>query len=115
MEISINTRHCTIPDSLRTQAGRRFERIERLDARVIAGTLVFDGAPSGRRVEARLAVAGGPPLVSHGDAPTWRAAMDTALDRLERQVKRRRRRMIDRRSRGVAAQREPASVDPVGP
>jgi ribosomal subunit interface protein len=99
MEITVNARHCKVPDSLRNQAEQRIARMERLDRRITAATLVFDGTSAQRHVEARLAVAGGPPLVGQGDGPTLRNAMDGALSRLERQLKRHRERQIDRRTR----------------
>ena len=111
MDITINARHCKVPDSLRNQAHQRIARFERLDRRITAATLVFDGAANQRTAEARLALAGGPPLVGHAEAPTLRAAMDGALDRLERQLKRQRERRLDRRTRRAA----PAGSDLVSP
>jgi ribosomal subunit interface protein len=99
MEITINARHTTVPDSLRNQAAQRIARLERLDRRVTAATLVFDGTSNDRHVEARLAIAGGPPLIGHGNGPTLRNALDSALSRLERQLKRQRERILDRRTR----------------
>ncbi|HUF51703.1 MAG TPA: ribosome-associated translation inhibitor RaiA [Longimicrobiales bacterium] len=110
MEITINARHCSVPDSLRNQAAQRLGRLERLDRRITAATLVFDGAANDRRAEARIAVAGGPPLVGQGRAATLRAAMDGAISRLERQLKRRRERMIDRRTRRIPAARTDSTV-----
>jgi ribosomal subunit interface protein len=99
MDVTINARHCSVPDSLRNQATQRLNSFQRLDRRATAATLVFDGAPNGWHVEARLAVAGGPPLVARADGATLRSAMDGALDRLQRQLKRQRERLLDRRSR----------------
>jgi ribosomal subunit interface protein len=101
MDITINARHCTVPDSLRNQATRRLARLERIDRRLTAAHLVFDVENTLRRVEARVAVAGGPPIIGKGEGPTLRAALDVALGRLDRQLKRRRERMIARRSRGI--------------
>jgi ribosomal subunit interface protein len=103
MDITINARHCTVPDSLRNQATQRLARLARLDRRLTSATLLFQLDPDHvKRVEARLASAGGPPLISHAEGATLRNAMDGALDRIERQLKRRRQRMIDRRTRGSA-------------
>lgn len=99
MDIAINARHCRIPDSVRNQATQRFTRLRRLDRGITAGTLVFDVDAGGSRAEARLAVAGRPPLVAHGEGPTARGAMKVALSRVERQIKRRRQRLLDRRMR----------------
>jgi ribosomal subunit interface protein len=111
MEITINARHTQLPESIRNQAEQRFRRLERLDRRVTAGSLVVDGSTRTPTAEARLAAAGGPPLIGHAEGPTLRGAIDTALNRLERQLKRRGERRIARRTRGVAA----ASRDEVMP
>jgi ribosomal subunit interface protein len=104
MDISINARHCKVPESLRNQARQRMDRVARLDRRLTAATLVFDVENTERRVEARVTVAGGPPIIGQGTGPTLRGALDTALTRVERQIKRRRERMVARRSRvGVVA------------
>lgn len=100
MDVTINARHCTVPDSLRNQALQRLTRLERMHRRITAGTVIFDGSANSQAVEARLAVAGGPPLVAHAEGSTMRGALDAALGRVERQLKRRRRRDLDKRSRG---------------
>ena len=101
MEITINARHITLPDSLRNQVTQRLTRMQRLNRRITGGTIVFDIERGIRRAEARLAVAGGPPLLGHGKGATLRAAMDGALERLERQLKRRHDRMIARRTKSA--------------
>ena len=101
MEITINARHCTVPDSLRNQAAQRIDRLQRLHRRLTGGTIMFDVEREVRRAEARLAVAGGPPLIARAEGATLRAAMDGALDRLERQLKRRRERIVARRGRSA--------------
>jgi ribosomal subunit interface protein len=106
MDIRINARHLRISDSLRTQAEYRLERLARLDRRLTAVTLTFDSENAVKRAEARVAVAGGPPIIGHGEGATPRNALDAAVDRLERQLKRRRQRMLDRRSRASRATEE---------
>jgi ribosomal subunit interface protein len=103
MDITINARHCKVPDSLRNQAQQRLDRLARLDRRLTAATLVFDVENTVKRVEARVAVAGGPPIIGAGNGATLRSAMDTSLDRLERQLKSRRKRILTRRTRAVPA------------
>lgn len=101
MEITIIARHSQLPDSVRNQAEQRFRRLERLDRRITAGSLVVDGNTRTHTAEARLVAAGGPPLIGHAEGPTLRGAIDTAIDRLERQLKRRGERRIARRTRGT--------------
>ncbi|HSK19098.1 MAG TPA: HPF/RaiA family ribosome-associated protein [Longimicrobiales bacterium] len=100
MEIRINARHGKLPESLRNQAEQRFMRLERLGRRLTAGSLVIDGTARLHRAEARVLAAGGPPLIGHAEGPTLRAAIDGALHRLERQLKRRAERRVARRTRG---------------
>lgn len=111
MEIRINARHGKLPESLRNQAEQRFMRLERLGRRITAGSLVIDGTARLHRAEARVLAAGGPPLIGHAEGPTLRAAIDGALHRLERQLKRRGERRIARRTRGPA----PVESDEVTP
>jgi ribosomal subunit interface protein len=101
MEVTINARHCTVPESLRNQATQRLTRLQRQHRRLTGGTIVFEAEREVRRAEARLAVAGGPPLIGRGEGPTLRVALDNALDRLERQLKRRRERFVARRGRSA--------------
>ena len=111
MEIRINARHGKLPESLRNQAEQRFMRLERLGRRITAGSLVIDGTARLHRAEARVLAAGGPPLIGHAEGPTLRAAIDGALQRLERQLKRRGERRIAQRTRGPA----PVESDEVTP
>jgi ribosomal subunit interface protein len=111
MDITINSRHCTVPDSLRNQAEQRVRRLQRIGRGITAATLVFDAERNSRRVEARATMAGGPPIVGHGEGPTLRGAMDEALGRLERQLKRQRDRRVARRSQRVPLREPELSVE----
>src|SRR5690606_24119322 len=102
MEIRINARHGKLPESLRNQAEQRLGRLGRLDTRITSASMVVDGNARMHRVEARVSAAGGPPLIGHAEGPTLRGAMDGAIHRVERQLKRRGDRRVARRTRGVA-------------
>ena len=108
MEVTITARRCTVPDPVRQRTDRLMRRIDRYEARVTSAAVNFDDDHAKKIVEARLAVAGGPPLLAHGEGPTFRSALDGAIQRLERQLKRqrqrrRRRRVADRASAGRSA------------
>jgi ribosomal subunit interface protein len=104
MEVTINGRHCSIPESVREHASRLVRRLDRYGARATSAIVSFEADHGRKSAEARLAVAGGPPLVAHADGPTYRSALERSIDRLERQLKRRRQR---RRRLRVAAGRAP--------
>lgn len=98
MDVAITTRHGTIPDSLRDQAERLMQGFQRLHTRATSAAVRFEGEGFEKSVEARLHLGGGPPLVAHASGPTFRAALDRAVDRLDRQLKRRRKRWLQRRT-----------------
>jgi putative sigma-54 modulation protein len=99
MDISINARHQRVGDSLRAQAEFRLSRLQRLEERITSADIVFEVENTTRNAEARLRIAGGPPIIGHGEGATLRNALDAAMDRLERQLKRRRQRRRDSRTR----------------
>jgi len=105
MNVTINALHCSIPDSLRTTASQRMERLTRFHPRVADAQVTFDRSGAGPEVEARLAIPGIDPLVARAEAASFDAALDRAADRLERQLKRTRERRVSRalRRRRAAA------------
>ena len=109
MEVTITTRHCTIPEPLRDQAERLMGRFLKLHTRATSAVVCFEGEGFEKSVEARLHTGGGPPLVAHASGPTFREALDRAVDRLDRQVKRRRKRWLQRRSATAVRGVEPST------
>lgn len=101
MEIQINARNVKASDSLRAQAAFRMERLQRLEQRITSATITFEVDGTTKRAEARLNAAGGPPVIAEGNGATLRNALDAAMDRIERQLKRRRQRRRDSRTRAV--------------
>jgi ribosomal subunit interface protein len=92
MEVTVSAIHCAIPESLHDHAARLGRRLERYNLRAASIVLTFENPNAQRTVEARLTAAGGPPLLAQATGDTYRAALNQAVDRLERQLKRRRQR-----------------------
>ena len=65
MELSINARHCRIPDTLRTRVAERIESITRLEPKVDSATVAFDNDHGVKRAEARVCVAGAQTIIAH--------------------------------------------------
>jgi ribosomal subunit interface protein len=109
MEVTITARHCTISDSLRDQTERVLRRFQRLHTRATSAVACFETESFEKSVEIRLNVGGGPPLIAHATGPTFRAALERGVDRLDRQVKRRRERWVQRRTAVTPHAAEPTS------
>jgi ribosomal subunit interface protein len=93
MEVTVSAIHCTIPESLHEHAARLSRRLDRYNLRAPTLALTFENANAQRSVEVRLSTGGGPPLLAKATGDTYRAAMNQSVDRLERQLKRRRQRV----------------------
>lgn len=98
MQVTLTARQCTVQDGTRAHAERRVSRLRRIETRPMEVELAFAAEHGERRVEARLGVAGAGIYVARGSAPTFRTALDRAVERLEKQLKRDRERRRVRRA-----------------
>ncbi|HSJ12936.1 MAG TPA: HPF/RaiA family ribosome-associated protein [Longimicrobiales bacterium] len=110
MDITMNARHCSVPESIRKQAQARLERLQRFEPRMLGATVTYLAENGVKQVDIRAVIKGGPPQVGHGAGPTFRYALDRAMDRMERQVKRRRDRRRTYRTRSTAPVEAPISA-----
>jgi ribosomal subunit interface protein len=101
MEVTISGIHTTIPETLHDHAQRLARRLDRYEPRAATMVVHFENVNGIRTAEARLAAAGGPPMIARGTGPTYRNALNQAVERIERQLKRRRQRR--RQSRRTTA------------
>ncbi|NJD09169.1 MAG: HPF/RaiA family ribosome-associated protein [Gemmatimonadetes bacterium] len=99
MEISINARHCSVPESIRNQSLIRLQRLLRFSPMVLSATAVFSAEATTKLLDIRLTVKGGAPILGRGQGPTLRTALDRAVARLETQLKRHNPRHRSRRPR----------------
>ncbi len=97
MEVTVSALHGTIPDSLNDHAARHAKRLERYPLKAAALAVAFEKDGGHRTAEARLTMAGGPPLIGHGTGATYRNALNEAISKVERQLKRARARKRQRR------------------
>lgn len=97
MEVTVSALHGTIPESLNDHAARHAKRLERYPLKAAALSIAFEKQTAGRAAEARLTMAGGPPLIGHGSGATYRNALNEAISKVERQLKRARARRRQRR------------------
>src|SRR5215469_572959 len=98
MQLSVSGKHLDIGDSLRghvtsaitASAGRYF-------GRAIEGKVVFQRARRAYRADILLHVARGLLVQSHGEAADPYLAFDAAAERLDKQLRRTKRRLVSRR------------------
>ena len=103
MDVVITARHCTVPDPVRLRTAERFERLQRYHPRMVSADAIFHTENGAHHVETRVLVArGGQPLVARGSGDGFRAALDQALDRLGRQLRRQRERRTMHKTRKPA-------------
>jgi ribosomal subunit interface protein len=110
MEITMNARHCTVPESIRRQAQARLERLQQFEPRMLGTTVTFAVESGIKQVDIRAHMKGAPPQVGRGTGPTFRNALDSAMERMERQVKRRREKRRSYRTRMSASIEAPISA-----
>lgn len=97
MNVTISARHCEIPDSLRSTTERRVARLRRYHPRLAEAEVIYDRERVSHEAEIRLVVEGDGPVIAHGAGGTFDAALDVAVGRVSRQLKRGRERRTARR------------------
>jgi ribosomal subunit interface protein len=98
MNVSITARHCTVSERTRTEAQDRLRRLQRFEPRLANAEVEFEDDHGTKQVETRIFVAGSHSIVAHGSGDTFRTALDRSIDRLTRQLKRRRDRLRDHKA-----------------
>jgi ribosomal subunit interface protein len=97
MEITLATRHCTVPEPILRHAEERLTRLTKFEPRAASVSVAFQQDHGEKQVETRVAVRGAGVLAAHGAGESFREALDRSAARLERQLRRRRDRLVKRR------------------
>jgi ribosomal subunit interface protein len=100
MQVTVKGKNTTVPERIRARAEHKLAKLQRFDDRILAMDVEFSEERNPRvadphRVEVTLTTKSG--LVrAHANATDPAAAVDQVVDRLERQVKKRKSRRVDR-------------------
>ncbi len=89
MRITITARHCEIPDELRARARTLVERLAKIAARPHDARVTFADDHGAAAVELRLHTARGKVYVGKAQADDHRTALDSAAQRVRRQLDKR--------------------------
>jgi ribosomal subunit interface protein len=95
MEITITARRTPVSEAVRLHTEEKLERLERFERRPTHAEILFDAERAEKKVEIRVVVAGGGTFLAQGTAGSYRAAVDAAVERLTRQLKREHERVVD--------------------
>ena len=98
MQVSIATRHCNVSDGIRSEANEKLQKLQRFEPRLENAVIEFDDDHGTKQVETRIFLAGSHSIVAHGSGDTFRSALDRSIDRLTRQLKRRRDRVREHKA-----------------
>lgn len=94
MQVRITVRHNTVSDALRRRAEERVRRLEKYNPRVQTAAVTFDEEGDQHRIEVRLDVAGAKAVVGQATDHVAKTALDEAIQRAGRQLKRQRERRV---------------------
>jgi ribosomal subunit interface protein len=90
LRVQIAARHCDVPDSVRRRTEEQIGRLAKYDPRVGAAEVVYEEEKRTKKVEVVLSVDRSEPVVARGEGEEFRTALDKAVDRLSRMLKRQR-------------------------
>ena len=88
MDVGITARHSEIPASIADRARERVSALERFEPQATAADVIFDLDHGVSRAEIKL-LSAGRTSVAHGSGATFRTALDEAVERLSRQLRKR--------------------------
>jgi ribosomal subunit interface protein len=95
MDVRITTRRATVGQTFIRQIEERVARLDRYEPRLQSVSIIMDEDRGRISFEARAEVPGAPPMIARGEGSTERSALDAALQKLRRQLRRRRAKRTD--------------------
>ncbi len=87
MEIKITDRHVELPDEVKSYAREKFSRIEKFNHGIQDVEVIFKNEDRKSHCEVIVHVRNKPPLVIDVAREEWHEAIDIALDKIERRVR----------------------------
>ena len=100
MDVRITTRHCSISDTLRRRTNERLEALQRYEPTLTAADVRFASDHGSPAAEVRL-ILRRTTLQAGAGGETFQTALDAAVARAERQLRRRRERLTDHKGATV--------------
>jgi ribosomal subunit interface protein len=98
LRVQVAARHCQIPDSIRTRAEELVGKLTKYEPGISSANVIFEEEKLGKRMEVILSIARSEPVIATGEGQDFRTALDKAVDRLSRILKRRRSQNTDHKA-----------------
>lgn len=95
MDVRITTRHVSVSEAFAKQATDRARKLDKYHPRLLAVDLIFEDDHGQFSTEIRADVPGVPALVARSAGTSRRRALDDALRKMERQLRRERKKRVD--------------------
>ena len=95
MRVQITARHCNVPDSQLSRTEEQIRKLSRYDPRVGSAEVTYTEEKRTRKAEVVLHIDGAEPVVARAEELEFRSALDKAIDRITRMLKRERQRHRD--------------------
>lgn len=99
MDITITARHADLSDSVKAHTDEKLSRLDRYFDGIQEAAVIVSKEKFRYQCEITLKVAGRADLVSTEETAELLSSIDGAIDRLERQVKKHKGRLVDRREK----------------
>jgi len=97
MQITVSGRHMGVSEPLRSYCERKSARLARFYDRIQSIEMVLDGHNGQHSAEIIVHSGGAPPFVAHEEHADAFAAVDLVLDKAERQLRRHKQRLRNRK------------------
>lgn len=98
MLVNITARHCNVPEQVRIEAEEKLQRLHRYEPRVDNASIQFGNDHGDVLVETRVSLAGSHSVIATGSGQNFQTAFDQSFDRVARQLKRRRERVLEHKA-----------------
>lgn len=95
MDVRITTRRATVTETFARQIEERVRKLDRYEPRLLSVAVIIDEDRGRVSIETRAEVPGAPPMIGRAEAASNRSALDAALQKLGRQLRRRRTKRLD--------------------
>ena len=98
MRVQITARHCNVPDALLNRTEEHIQKLSRYDSRISSAEVIYTEEKRSRTAEVVVHIDRGEPVVARAEEREFRSALDKAIDRITRMLKRERQQHRDHRA-----------------